>query len=295
MALTYEVVMPTRTGGERTHEYASTDALSPGNVIVVGDRHWLIDRIEPGAANGAERAYATAARYRFRLRHPDGREELGAFRRFRPGGPGLGHAFTIFEDGQPTIWSVVDEQLAHDENGQPYLDLAAERDFGEADEPPPDHELEHALATEDWTLSDEATAFLARATEAGLSVELVALEPGEVADWDEAARYIDTLTLEEIGDDVLELCGADRAPREQQLAIVADRLRSDLERFRADADGPHDQIEVWDFRGGRIVAAVGNVDDESDPDSPYGWLCRLVDSGVTIAARLHRVRKTELV
>jgi hypothetical protein len=295
MALTYEVVMPARTGGERTHEYASTEALSPGDVIVVGDRHWLIDRIEPGAANGPERAYAMAARYRFRLRHPDGREELGAFRRFRPGGPGLGHAFTIFEDGQPAIWSVVDEQLAHDENGQPYLDLAAERDFGEADEQPPDHELEHALATEDWTLSDEATAFLARAAEAGLSVELVALEPGDVADWNEAARYIDTLTLEEIGDDVLELCGADRAPREQQLTIVTDRLRSDLERFRADADGAHDQIEVWDFRGGRIAAAVGNVDDESDPDSPFGWLCRLVDSGVTIAARLHRVRKTELV
>ena len=295
MALTYEVVMPTRTGGESTREYESTDPLSPGDVIVVGDRHWLIDRIEPGADGGPDRAYAAPGRYRFRLRHPDGREELGAFRRFRPGGPGLGHAFTIFEDGEPTIWSVVDVQLAHDESGLPYLDLVAERDFGESDEPPPDHELEHALASEDWTLSDAATAFLARAAEAGLYVELVALEPGDVADWDEAERYIETLTLDEIGDDVLELCGADRAPRDQQLAIVKDRLRADLERFRADADGPHDEIEEWDFRGGRIVAAVGNIDDESDPDSPYGWLCRLVDSGVAVAARLHRVRKTELV
>jgi hypothetical protein len=295
VATTYDVVLPSRTESQRTREYVAAEPLSPGDVIVAGDRHWLIDRIEPGAENGLDRAYAVQARYRFRLRHPDGREELGAFRRFRPGGPGLGHAFTIFDDGQPTIWSVVEQRLAHDEQGRPYVDLIAERDHGEATEPPPDHELEHALATEDWSLSDTATATLARAAEAGLSVELVALEPGDVADWDKAEQYIDTLILEEIGDDLLELCDADRAPRWQMLTIVQDRLRADLERFRADADGGHDQIEEWDFRGGRILAAVGNIDDESDPDSAYGWLCRLVDGGVITAAGLHRVRKTELV
>jgi hypothetical protein len=239
--------------------------------------------------------YDGPARYRFRLRHADGREELGAFRRYRPGGPGLGHAFTIFEDRQPASWSVVDEQLAYDENRQPYLDLVAERDYGEVEQLP-DHELEHALASEDGSLSDTATATLARAAEAGLSVELVALEPGDVADWDEGQRYIDLLILDEIGDDVLQLCGADRAASpEPALTIVKDRLGTDLERFRADVDGDHNQIEEWDFRGGLILASVGGFDDESDPDSGHGWMCRLADSGVLTAAGFHRVRKTELV
>jgi hypothetical protein len=234
-------------------------------------------------------------RYRFRLRHPDGREELGAFRRYRLRGPGLGHAFTTFEDGQPASWSVVDEHVAYDENGQPYLDLVAERDYGEVEQLP-DHELEHALASEDGSLSETATATLARAAEAGLSVELVALEPGDVADWEEAARYIELLGFDEIGDDVLQLCGADRAESpEPALTIVKDRLSSDLERFRADAQGAHDEIEQWDFRGGLILASVGGFDDESDPDSGHGWMCRLADSGVLTAAGFHRVRKTELV
>lgn len=295
MALTYTIVMPTRTGGERTHEYVSSEPLRPGEVIVIGERHWLVDRIDPAGDDGNGRAYAASARYRFRLRYPDGHEELGAFRRFRPGGPGLGHAFTILEDGQPTSWSVVEQRTVQDENGQPYLDLLAERDYGEADGELPDHELEHALATEDWSLSETATATLSRAAESGLSVELVALEPGEVPDWDEAARYIVTLVIEEIGDDLLQLCHADRVPHEEALAIVQERLGTDLERVRADVEGDHDEIEEWDFRGGRIFASVGGFDDESDPDSGHGWMCRLVDSGALAAAGLRRVRKTELV
>jgi hypothetical protein len=35
-------------------------------------------------------------------------------------------------------------------------------------------------------------------------------------------------------------------------------------------------------------------DDESDPDSGYGWLCRLLDAGVLTAAGFRRVRKREL-
>jgi hypothetical protein len=272
----------------------SDEPLQPGDVIVVGDRHWLVDRIETDVDDGPERAHMAPARYRFRLRHPDGREELGAFRRFRPGGPGLGHAFATFERGQPVSWTVVDQQLAHDDNGQPYLELIAERDYGEVEQPP-DHELEHVLAAEDWNLADAAAAAMARAADAGLSVELVALEPGEVPDWDEAQRYIDVLIFEEISDYLLQLCGADDEPREQALATVKERLREDLEQFRADIEGDHDEIEEWDFRGGRIFASVGNVDDEFDPDKGHGWMCRLVDSGAHTAARFNRVRKTELV
>jgi hypothetical protein len=108
-------------------------------------------------------------------------------------------------------------------------------------------------------------------------------------------RYIDALTFEAIGDDVLQLCDADRAPHDEALGIVQERLRADLASFRADLGGEQDEIEEWDFRGGQVFATVGAFDDEHDPDSPHGWLCRLVDSGVLTAARFHRVRKNELV
>ena len=72
------------------------------------------------------------------------------------------------------------------------------------------------------------------------------------------------------------------------------RLRSDLARFRADVEGGGDQIEQRSFRDGRIFASIGSPDDESDPLSGHGWMCRLVDAGVPGAAGFERVRKTEL-
>ena len=55
-----------------------------------------------------------------------------------------------------------------------------------------------------------------------------------------------------------------------------------------------DEIEEWSFRDGRIFASVGNLDDESDPNSGHGWMCRLVDSEALGAAGFERVRKAEL-
>ena len=75
---------------------------------------------------------------------------------------------------------------------------------------------------------------------------------------------------------------------------MKERLRADLDSFRADVEGDHDKIEEWDFLDGRVFAAVGSFDDESDPNTGYGWLCRLVDASATAAAGLQRVRKTEL-
>jgi hypothetical protein len=75
---------------------------------------------------------------------------------------------------------------------------------------------------------------------------------------------------------------------------VRERLRSDLDRFRGDVEGDHDEIEEWSFRGGRIFASVGTEDDESDPDKGHGWMCRLVDSEALGAAGFERVRKAEL-
>jgi hypothetical protein len=293
MALTYEATAFTRSGSRRVHTYASETPLGPGDVIRMSGRDWLVERVE--ADTDPPRVIMKPARYRLRLRHPDGREDLGAFRRWRSDAPGVGHSFSTIEDEQPVAWTVTDAHLARDEQDEPYLDVVAERDFGELDGLP-NHELEHALDTRDADIPEAAQATLARAEEAGLAAELAALEVGEEPDWAEAERYIDALEIEEIEDDLLELCGVrpDSDPRETWLGTVKERLGSDLERFRADIEGNHDEIEEWDFRNGRIFASVGSVDDEANPDVGHGWLSRLVDSGVLTAAGFRRVRKTEL-
>jgi hypothetical protein len=288
--LAYQVVTRTRRGTERLHAYAPDDALRPGDVLFLGGRYWLIQEVGDG------RALAEPARYRLVLRYPDGRREPGGFRRFRPDAPQVGHAFTTLENGQPIGWSVVDQRLERDEQGKPYLELIAERDYTEAEELP-DHELEHALSPSADTLPESGQALLARAEEAGLAVELVALDPGEEPDWEAARRFIDSLVLEEVEGDLIELCGVDpsRDAREKWLPTVQERLRDDLFRFRADIEGDRDQIEEWDFLGGRVFASVGSGDDESDPDKGHGWMCRLVDAEALGAAGFERVRKAQLI
>jgi hypothetical protein len=291
--LEHEVVTRNRAGVERAHAYASEEPLRPGDVLRLEGRFWLVEEVDTDAAPPS--ALAKPARYRIQLNHPDGRVELGAVRRYRPGAPHRGHSFTTMEDGQPVSWEIDDERLERDDEGEPLLELVAERDYGEAEELP-DHELEHTLTTRSLRLPGAASALLQRADGAGLAMELVALNPGELPDWDEAGRYIDALIREEIEDDLLVLSGVNpaRDPQERWLEKVQERLRADLDSFRADVEGDHDEIEEWDFLDGRVFAAVGSFDDESDPDSGYGWLCRLVDASASAAAGMHRVRKTEL-
>ncbi len=192
----YAIAAVRRTGKERVHEYAAEDPLRPGDVVRLEGRYWLIAGIE--ATEGAPaRARAKPSRYRLRLRHPDGREEIGVFRRFRPDAPRLGHTFTTLERGQTISWEVVDSRLAEDEEGEPYLDLVAERDYSEL-EATPDHELEHTVIRDEVELLLGAAAALSRAEEAGLAVELVALEPGEEPDWEAAQRFIEALVIEEV-------------------------------------------------------------------------------------------------
>jgi hypothetical protein len=290
VAFEYEVVTVNRAGIERVHPLASAVEFVPGSVVTLDGRDWLVDAVEPG---DPIRVVGKPARYQLLLRHPDGREEPGAFRRLRPGGPRLGHAFTTTEDGAAVSWEVVEEALARDERGEPFLEFVAERDYAEAEGDLPDHELEHALTAE---LAEAAGERLDEATRSGLSIELVALEPEEAPDWDEARRYVDTLTLATIEDDLLELCGVDtRSDSEQTwLDAVTARLHEDLDRFVADVERDHDEIEEWDFRRGRIFVSVGSPDDESDPDSGHGWMCRLLDAGALGAAGFSRVRKPEL-
>ena len=291
MAVRYEIVASNPSGKERVHIYSSDTELSPGDVIRLSGRDWLIDTTENGEP---PRLRARPARYRLRLRRPDGRDELGAFRRFRPDAPKVGHGFTTIEDGAPASWQVVEEILARDEDEEPYLELIAERDFGEFDELP-DHELEHAVALQEPGASEAATA-LARAEEAGLAVELVALEAGEEADWAAAESYIDALILEEIEDDLLEGCGVNpnKDPRDSWLDTVQERLRSDLAHFRNDVQNGNAEIQRWEFRDGRVFASVGTMEDESDPNTGHGWMCRLLDASALGAAGFERVRKAQL-
>lgn len=293
----YEIAVPRRTGKERVHAYASEEPLQPGGVLRLEGRYWLIAEIEPPEAEDhPARVHAKPARYRVRLRHPDGREELGVLRRYRPDAPELGHTFTTLEVGQPISWAVVEARLAQDDRGEPYLDLIAERDYSEV-EVVPVHELEHTAARqEEESLPPEGATALARADEAGLAVELVALEPGEEPDWEAAQRFIEALVIEEVEDDVIELCGVDpdSDPRETWLDTIKERLLSDLSQFRADIEGDHDQIEEWDFRGGRVFAAVGTEAEEADSLSGHGWMVRLADSEALGAAGFERVRKADL-
>jgi hypothetical protein len=291
----YEVVTLNRAGIERRHQYATGNELAPADVVLLEGRYWLVERVETPNVGTPARAFAKPARYRLLLRHPAGRVEAGAFRRYRPDAPSLGHAFTTLEEGRPVSWEIVDRQLARDADGQPYVELVAERDYSEL-EALPDHQLEHALASRESDLPAAAEATFARAEQAGYAVELVALDPGEAPDWAEAEEYLDALVLEEVEDDLLELCGVnpDRDPRDAWLDTVQQRLRSDLSRFRADIEGDHDQIDEWDFRGGRVFASVGSFDDEADPHSGHGWMCRLADGGVLAAAGFARIRKAQL-
>jgi hypothetical protein len=285
---TYDVVTRGRQGSDRTHRFNADGTLAPGEVVHVEGRDWLIDRVE------GDRAIARPARYRLRLRHPDGHEEVGAMRRFRRDRPRIGHAFTTLHDASPISWQVTTEQLGHDDAGEPFLELVAERDYSEYEQLP-DHQLEHALAREGEP-AEAATAVFERAEREGLAVELVALEPGEAPDWDEAGRYIDALVEAELAVDLVELCGVSvgRDPRPTWLDTVRRRLSDDLARLRDDVEGEHDQIEEWEFEDGRILASLGREEDESDPESGHGWMCRLHDSGALAAAGFREVRKADV-
>jgi hypothetical protein len=293
VTIPYELMTIARDGKQRVAPYASDEELRRGDVVRFKGRDWLLERIEDGEP---PRAVGKPARYRLRLVHPDGREEFGAFRRYRPDGPRRGHAFTTLEDGQPISWNVTDERLALDDDNDPYLDLVAQRDFAEAEEELPDHELEHLLAWQQVGFPEGAISMLRDAEQSGLSVELVALEAGEAPDWDAAERYIDALIFEEIEDDLFELCGVDpdNDARDTWLPTVKERLHADRQSFRADIEGDHDEIEEWEYRDGRVFTSVGREEDEADPLKGHGWMCRLLDASALGAAGFDRVRKAEI-
>jgi len=125
---------------------------------------------------------------------------------------------------------------------------------------------------------------------------MAALEAGEEPDWEAARRYIDAVVLDEIEDDLVEMCGVDTETdrSERWVETIKARLREDLERFRNDIQTDRDQIQRWELGPIRIFVSAGEWGDESDTDKGHGWLCRLVDSGALAAAGFTRVRKADL-
>src|ERR1043166_8319865 len=129
MAETYELVHVNRAGHERRHPYTSEEPLAPGSVVHYEGRDWLVDGVD------GTRVTLEPARYRLRLRHPDGHEELGALRRYRADAPRAGHTCSTIEGGAPASWQVADERLARDEQGEPYLATTGRTDHREHEGP----------------------------------------------------------------------------------------------------------------------------------------------------------------
>jgi hypothetical protein len=134
LAVSYEIVTHDRAGRERVHPYAGEDALAPASVVLVGGRYWLVVWVEQQ-----------------RVHHPDGHRESGTFRRFRADALSPRHQLTTLEKRVPISSVVVEQRLACDDAGEPFLESIAERDYAEA-ESLPDHELEHTLGD---TLDEE--------------------------------------------------------------------------------------------------------------------------------------------
>ena len=176
MAFSYTLVTHDRAGREHARPYTSQDPLAPASVVLLGGRYWLVERVDDATVQ------ARPGRYRLTHRHPDGHEEAGVFRRFRPDAPTVGHQLATYEDGGPVTWAVVEQRLARDDADDPFLESIAERDHGEV-ESLPDHQLEHTLEQDEDDSGTVAVA-LALATRPGLAVELVGLEPGQAPDWD---------------------------------------------------------------------------------------------------------------
>ena len=131
----YELITRSRHGHERVeHGYASEQPLREGDLVTLRGDRWIIARVEERPEAEQPRAVAEPARYRLDLRHEDGSEEAGAFRRFRTNGPGLGHAFTTRMEGKPVSWQVTQDRFARDDAGHPYIEFVAERDYGEGDQ-----------------------------------------------------------------------------------------------------------------------------------------------------------------
>ena len=293
----YLVVTRRRTGKERMHEFASEAQLEPGDVLRLDGRYWLVASIEAGQ-DAPARAVAVPARYRLRLRHPDGREELGGLAPLPArSSPGSAIRSRLSKTGSPSLGRSSIKQLEQDEQGEPYLGFIAERDFAEVEALPSHSARAHARPQPGGTsFPPSAQAAFERAEQTGLSIKsshssparsLIGRQPSASSRCSCSRRSRTTCS---------SFAGSTRTriPRGTWLETVKSRLRSDLAQFRADVERDEDQIEQWSFRDGRMFASIGSPDDEADPLSGHGWMCRLVDAGVLTAAGFERVRKSEL-
>ena len=201
---TYDVVVVHRTGKEHVHRYTTEEPLEPGDVVRLEGRHWLSSASRATARRRSPRAIGcgfairTAARTSGRSAASDPTRRGSATRSppSRTGARSAGRSSTAAGPRR--------ERRAVP---RPRRGARLRRRRSDAARP---RARAHARPRSEDELPEGAEATLARAADEGLSVELVALEPGEEPDWEAAERFIDALVLEEIEDDLIEQCGSTR-------------------------------------------------------------------------------------
>ena len=185
--MTYEVVTSISREKERVRRYSSDDPLAPGERAPDGWPLLARSRASKGreARPGLPRVLAKPARYRLRLRHPDGHEELGAMRRLRSGSPDgwVTHSRRSRKDSRSAgRWST--SSLSATSAASRFSTYVAERDYAEAEGSSPTMSSStRSTVRRRGGCRRTPTRRSQRLPREGLDVELVALDPGEEPDW----------------------------------------------------------------------------------------------------------------
>ena len=168
-------------------------------------------------------------------------------------------------------WQVVDERLA-DDHGEPYLDLIAERDYSELRTRRAARARAGARAR-----AQEARRGAARAPPrrgGGPGRRAGRARGGRGARLGRGRGATSTRWSSRRSRTTCSSSAASTRPRRREtwLDTVKARLRATWSDSGTTSRADHDQIEEWEFRDGRIFAAVGSIEDEADPDRGHGWM-----------------------
>src|SRR5919204_3200296 len=193
MPRTYEFVHVNRLGHRLTHELVSDDTLEPGAIIRSEGRGWIVDRVEDS------RVFLEPARYRLSC------ATLTAI--WRPARSAASGPMRRALATRSARSSTTRRSAGSWSRSVSRVTTTASRSTSS----PPTGTTRSATSrracpSTSWstplrvtTISARPRQGLAEAAEAGLPVELVALEPEEAPDWDEGRRCIDALMIEDRG------------------------------------------------------------------------------------------------
>ena len=234
--------------------------------MTLDGRDWLVDAVEEG---DTARVVAKPARYRLRLRHPDGREELGAFRRMRAGQPAT-------------------RPLVHDARGRGSRQLGASSRrrspttsrTSRSSTSSPSATTARPRATCPTTSSSTRSPASADGSGRRQGVDrrgdalraCRSSSPRSSRTRRRTGRRLAATSRPSVSTRSRTTCSSCAASTRGDdsegtwLETVQARLRDDLESFSADVEGDHDEIEEWDFhRRPRLRLRGLGPDDEVRP------------------------------